>query len=113
MTLIYKIAPAALWAQACRAGRFAGAPVDLADGFIHFSTAEQAPQTAARHFAAARDLVLVAYDAAGLGAALKWETARGGALFPHYYGVLDPAAAHAVASLPWRAGAHDFSGLLA
>ena len=74
------------------AGTFAGAPVDLADGFIHFSTAEQVRETAAKHFAGARDLLLTAIEATDTwGPALKWEPSRGGALFPHLYAPLDPA----------------------
>lgn len=112
MTLIYKIAPAALWREAERAGLFAGAPVDLADGFIHFSTAAQAPETAAKHFAGQRDLLLIAVEADALGAALRWEVSRGGALFPHLYGALEPTRVMFVRPLPLKDGAHDFSGLL-
>ncbi len=112
MTRIYKIAPAALWTKAVRAGVFAGAPVDLADGFIHFSTADQVAETAARHFAGQTDLLLVAFEAESLGSALKWEASRGGALFPHLYAPLDPARAVFARPLPWRDGVHDFSGLL-
>jgi uncharacterized protein (DUF952 family) len=86
MTLIYKICPRALWAEAERAGVFRGATIDVTDGFIHFSTAEQAVETAAKHFAGQSDLLLIAVDAAALGPALKWEPSRGGALFPHLYG---------------------------
>lgn len=111
MTLIYKIAPAALWAQAVRAGVFAGAPVDLADGFIHFSTAGQVAGTAAKHFAGQTDLLLIAFEAERLGPALRWEAARDGALFPHLYATLDPARALFARPLPWRDGAHDFTGL--
>jgi uncharacterized protein (DUF952 family) len=82
---IYKIAPQALWREAEKAGRFVGAPVDLADGFIHFSTAGQVGETAARHFAGQDDLLLIAVDDTKLGPALKYETSRGGALFPHLY----------------------------
>jgi len=89
---IYKIAPSSLWGEAERAGRFVGAPVDDADGYIHFSTAEQARETAAKHFAGQPDLVLVAVDAEALGPALKWEPSRGGALFPHLYGELPLSA---------------------
>jgi uncharacterized protein (DUF952 family) len=71
---------------------FAGAPVDARDGFIHFSTADQARETAAKHFAGASDLTLVAVDADALGGALKWEVSRGGDLFPHLYGTLPLAA---------------------
>lgn len=88
MTTIYKIAPAALWRAAEQAGVFAGAPVDHADGFIHFSAREQVAETAAKHFAGQDDLLLVAIDADALGDVLKWEVSRGGALFPHLYGAL-------------------------
>lgn len=83
--LIYKIFRAEEWAALQRDGRTAGAPVDLADGFVHFSTAQQAPGTAAAHFANAHGLILAACDGAEMGAALKWEESRGGALFPHLY----------------------------
>jgi uncharacterized protein (DUF952 family) len=91
---IYKITPQTLWREAEIAGRFAGAPVDLADGFIHFSTAGQVRETVARHFAGQDDLLLVAADEAKLGPALKYEPSRGGALFPHLYGpfLLDAVA---------------------
>lgn len=90
--IIYKICPADLWRQAEAAGRFDGAPVDHADGYIHFSTAAQAAETAARHFAGQDGLLLVAVDTGRLGAALKWEVSRGGALFPHLYAPLALAA---------------------
>src|SRR5512132_3815472 len=99
-TTIYKICDAALWREAERAGVFGGAPVDLADGYIHFSTAGQAAETAARHFAGMADLVLVAVDAAALGAALRYEPSRGGALFPHLYGKLPLSAVRWVRPLP-------------
>src|SRR4051794_33143405 len=83
--LIYKILSAAEWQEAERAGVFKGAGIDLDDGFIHFSTAEQAAETAAKHFAGQAGLVLVAVDAEALGAELKWEVSRGGQLFPHLY----------------------------
>jgi uncharacterized protein (DUF952 family) len=89
---IYKICDAAAWQAAQRIGEFAGSPVDLADGYIHFSTADQVAETAAKHFAGQRDLVLVAVDADALGADLKWEPSRGGALFPHLYGTLPLSA---------------------
>src|SRR5665647_3044555 len=100
MTTIYKICPAALWREAERAGIFRGSEVDLRDGFIHFSTAAQAVETAAKHFAGQSDLVLVQIDSATLGDILKWEPSRGGALFPHLYGDLDPAAVTRVEPLP-------------
>jgi uncharacterized protein (DUF952 family) len=100
MTVIYKICPASLWREAERLGRFAGSPVDRKDGFIHFSSAEQVAETAAKHFAGQSDLVLVRVDAGALGAALKWEPSRGGALFPHLYGDLDLKAVRKVEPLP-------------
>ena len=112
MTTLYKIVPAALWREAKRAGRFRGSPVDIKDGFIHFSTATQAAETAAKHFAGQRDLLLLHVDAGGLGAALTWEPSRGGALFPHLYGDLDLAAVTKVDALPLGAdGRHAFPPL--
>ncbi|MFK8252416.1 DUF952 domain-containing protein [Ancylobacter terrae] len=98
--LIFKICPRALWAQAETAGVFHGAPVDQADGFIHFSTAAQVAETAARHFTGQDDLLLVAVTAAPLGDALRWEPSRGGALFPHLYGPLPLDAVASVRPLP-------------
>ena len=92
MRIIYKICRAAEWDEAERAGAFAGSEVDRRDGYIHFSTTEQVAETAAKYFAGLRDLKLVAVDADKLGASLRWEPARGGALFPHLYGVLPLAA---------------------
>jgi uncharacterized protein (DUF952 family) len=100
MPTIYKICPAALWREAMRVGVFRGSDVDLRDGFIHFSTAAQAVETAAKHFAGQRDLLLARADAAALGDRLKWEPSRGGALFPHLYGDLDLAAVTRVDPLP-------------
>ena len=112
MATIYKICPAALWDDAQRAGKFRGSAHDLRDGFIHLSTAAQAAETAAKHFAGARDLVLLHVDGAALGAALKWEPSRGGALFPHLYGDLALAAVTKVESLPLGDdGTHKFPAL--
>jgi uncharacterized protein (DUF952 family) len=84
----YKILTADQWAQFQTAGEFTGAPVDLADGYIHMSTAEQLDETLTKHFAGQSDLVIATIDLTQLGDALKWEVSRGGALFPHYYGAL-------------------------
>ena len=97
---IYKILPRAAWAAAHEAGRFDGSPLDLADGFIHFSTAAQAPETARRHFAGQADLVVLEVEADDLGEALKWEPSRGGDLFPHLYGVLPASAVRYVTDAP-------------
>ena len=93
MTRVYKILPSAAWDMSVHAGVFAGSQVDLIDGFIHLSTAAQAQETASRHFAGQAGLVIVGFDAADLGDSLRWEPSRDGALFPHLYGVLDPALA--------------------
>ncbi len=110
--VIYKICPAAMWREAEVAGAFAGAPVDRADGFIHFSTAAQVVETARRHFAGQPDLVLIAVDAGVLGDALRWEVSRGGALFPHLHAPLPVAAALSVVALPLDPdGVHVFPAL--
>jgi len=88
MTVIYKIVPSPLWTEAVDKGVFEGAAIDLTDGYIHFSTADQLAETAARHFAGQDNLLLVAVDADRLGDALRHEPSRGGALFPHLYGSL-------------------------
>jgi uncharacterized protein (DUF952 family) len=111
--LIYKIVPQALWRAAEALAQFDGAPVDLADGFIHFSTASQVRETAAKHFGGKGDLLLVTVDAERLGDALKWEPSRGGDLFPHLYRPLQLAQVQRVDALPLRDDAtHDFSGLV-
>jgi uncharacterized protein (DUF952 family) len=112
MSTIYKICPRALWQDAERKGRFDGAPIDAADGFIHFSTADQVRETAAKHFAGQDDLLLLAVDGDRLGAALKYEVSRGGALFPHLYASLDLAAVLWVKPLPLGpSGEHQFPRL--
>ncbi len=88
MTLVFKILATEEWRAAEAVGGFSRSAVDRADGYIHFSTAAQAPETAAKWFAGREDLTLVAVDAAALGADLIWESSRGGALFPHLYGAL-------------------------
>ena len=109
MPLIYKICPRALWREAEGLGRFTGAPIDLADGFIHFSTAAQVAETAARHFAGQDDLLLVAVEADRLGPALRFEPSRGGDLFPHLYGDLPLAAVVSVVEMPLGPdGRHSF-----
>ncbi|WP_112663800.1 DUF952 domain-containing protein [Microvirga flavescens] len=112
MALIYKISPEVLWRQAEKDGSFTGAPIDLQDGYIHFSTAEQVRETAERHFAGQSDLLLVAVEADTLGGALKYEPSRGGALFPHLYCVLSMASVVWVRPLPLGGdGRHVFPEL--
>ena len=86
--LIYKILRRPEWDAFRAAGETLGAPIDLADGFVHFSTGAQVVETAARHFAAESDLVLVAFETDKMGPDLRWEASRGGALFPHLYRAL-------------------------
>jgi uncharacterized protein (DUF952 family) len=88
MTTIYKICEQKAWLAAEQHGEFRGSADDARDGFIHLSTAAQLDGTLAKHFAGATDLLLVAVDAGALGQALKWETSRGGDLFPHLYAAL-------------------------
>ncbi len=97
---IYKILPRALWAESIATGVFNGSPLDLADGYIHFSTAAQVQETASKHFKDVEDLLLVAVAAPLLGESLKWEPSRGGALFPHLYGALPVGLAEWVKPLP-------------
>ena len=111
MPTVYKILPVAMWRQAQNDGVFRGSPVDVQDGFIHFSTAAQAPETAARHFAGQSDLLLLYIDTVRLGDRLKWEPSRGGALFPHLYGDLALDAETKVQPLPIEGGAHKFPTL--
>ena len=111
--LIYKILSAAEWQAAEREGVFKGSGIDLNDGFIHFSTAEQAAETAAKHFAGQTGLVLVAVDAEQLGAVLKWEVSRGGQLFPHLYASLATRDVAWVKPLPLDAnGKHSFPAMV-
>jgi uncharacterized protein (DUF952 family) len=98
--MIYHMCPAETWQAALRDGSYRGTADDLRDGFIHFSTAEQIAESARRHRAGQTGLVLIAVESARLGDGLKWEKSRGGALFPHLYGALDPAEAASVRPLP-------------
>jgi uncharacterized protein (DUF952 family) len=101
MTTIYKVLSADAWDEAQRAGSFTGSAVDLQDGFIHFSKAEQLRETLRRHFAGVRGLVLlyVPDDAIVPASALRWEASRGGALFPHLYAPLPTAAVQRVEAI--------------
>ncbi len=106
--LIYKIFRASEWASLKAAKETTGAPVDVSDGFIHFSTLDQVAETAAKHFAGQDDLILVAAHAEPLGDMLKWEVSRGGALFPHLYRNLRLADVHWAQPLPIVNGQHQF-----
>ena len=112
MALIFKIVAVEAWRAATAAGVFLGAEIDRADGYIHFSTAAQAPETAAKWFAGRGDLVLAAVEVDALGPALRWEPSRGGALFPHLYAALPLAAVAWARPLPLKGdGRHDFGDL--
>lgn len=106
--LIFKIFRRAEWDALKAAGHSLGAPVDLADGFVHFSGPAQLAETVEKYFGGQSDLVLVACDPARLGAALKWEASRGGALFPHLYRALTMADVVWDKSLPLGATGHIF-----
>jgi uncharacterized protein (DUF952 family) len=109
---IYKICSASAWREAERQGVYRGSEVDLSDGFIHFSTAQQVESTAKKHFAGQKGLFLIAIDAGALGNLLRWEPAREGALFPHLYGELDLAAVIEVLDMPLRSdGTHQIPEL--
>jgi uncharacterized protein (DUF952 family) len=100
LSRIYKILRREDWLAAQAARRFDGSAIDRQDGFIHFSTAAQAQETAARHFAGQDDLVALAVEAEDLGEALKWEPSRGGDLFPHLYAHLETALVREVSEAP-------------
>jgi len=106
--LIYKICDAMLWDAAVTAGEFEGAEIDLQDGYIHFSTAEQMRETASKHFAGREGLVIIAVEANDLGEEMKWELSRGGALFPHLYRPLKTVEAAWSKPLPLVDGVHQF-----
>ena len=108
MAIIFKIIDAAAHQAATLEGQFAGAEIDLKDGYIHFSTATQVTETAKRHFAGRSNLMLWAIDADGLGTALKWEPSRGGQLFPHLYAPLVMSHVIWAKPLPWDGTAHVF-----
>ncbi len=106
--MIYKIFRTAEWAQLQTDGRTSGAPIDVSDGFIHFSTAGQVAETAAKHFAGEEGLILVAVSEDTLGDDLKWEPSRGGALFPHLYRKLTQADVVSVYRIGFADGRHVF-----
>lgn len=114
MSRIYKILPRGDWEAAQAAGRYDGSVVDVFDGFIHFSTAAQAQETADKHFAGKPDLVVLEVEADDLGEALRWEiSSRRGLLFPHLYGALDPTLVRAVTDAPLGADGAPQVGTLA
>jgi uncharacterized protein (DUF952 family) len=109
MTVIYRIISASDWLAAQQAGAFTGTAHDLRDGFIHFSTAKQAGETAAKHYAGKTDLLLLYVRDSDVTSPLKWEKSRNDDLFPHLYGPLPVSAVHRVETLPLGAdGRHVF-----
>ncbi len=106
--MIYKIFRKDEWLELERAGETAGAPIDLADGYIHFSSAETVAETAALHFADQDQLILAACDPAVFGADLKWEESRGGKSFPHLYRKLKRDEVTDHWPLPLSGGRHMF-----
>ena len=108
LTVFYKIIDSAAWGLAEAAGVFKGAAIDLNDGYIHLSTAAQVRETARLHFAGVKNLLLVAIDESVVADHLKWEASRGGQLFPHVYGVIDPTQILWARPLPWDGAAHVF-----
>jgi uncharacterized protein (DUF952 family) len=105
----YKILTKDQFVQYKADASFAGAPIDLADGYIHMSTRAQAAETAAKHFAGQDELVMVMVDLAAVADRIKWEVSRGGALFPHLYGPLPLAAMAGKVILRLdEQGAHQF-----
>ncbi len=107
---IYKIFRDAEWQDLQRRGESPGAPVDLADGFVHFSTAAQARETAAKHFAGETGLWLLSCEADAMEP-LRWEPSRGGALFPHLYRALQLDDVIEVRALPLGPDGHEFGDL--
>ena len=106
--LIFKLFRSDEWAALRAAGETTGAPIDVADGYVHFSTAAQAAETAAKHFAGEDGLFLLAVDADTLGDDLKWEVSRGDALFPHLYRTLRMTDVVWAQPLPLENGVHVF-----
>jgi uncharacterized protein (DUF952 family) len=111
--LIFKLFRTEEWQSLRKAGETTGAPIDIADGYIHLSTAQQVMETAAKHFAGEDGLFLVALETDALGEALEWEVSRGDALFPHLYRTMTMADVVWAQPLPLENGAHQFPAGLA
>jgi len=113
VTTIYKICGQSAWREAESSGGFRGSEADARDGFIHFSTAAQVPETLRKHYFGQRALFLVEVDGDALGSALRWERSRNEELFPHLYGELDFGAVLSVMNLNMRSdGGHDVPELI-
>lgn len=112
MTIVYKIFRADEYADFVARGETAGAPIDIQDGYVHMSTADQVVETAAKHFAGEDRLKVLAIDSDELGEDVRWEPSRGGALFPHLYRSLKVDDVLWTRDLPWVGKSHDFGGVL-
>ena len=111
--LIFHLCPRALWEAALARGAYYGRPADLADGYIHCSSAAQLRASAAKHAAGQADLVLLALDPDSLGSSLRWEPSRQGELFPHIYGGMPVSAVLRTDPVPLDAeGQHQFPSWL-
>jgi uncharacterized protein (DUF952 family) len=110
--LIYKVCSAADWQAAAARGRYEGSPDDQRDGFIHFSLAHQLEATLLKYYRGRADLVVVAFEPASLGAALRHEPSRGGDLFPHLYGSLPTDLARSIRPLVWDGDSPRLSDVL-
>jgi len=99
VTTIYRLMRASDYRALCSVGRFSGSEHDVRDGFIHFSAAHQVAETAARHYAAQSELVLLFVDVGRLGGALRWEPSRNDEPFPHLYAELSLDAVRRVESV--------------
>lgn len=108
MQNIFKILDFTVFEEAQKSGRFSGVAIDLKDGYIHFSTAEQVKETARLHFHGQKNLMLLAVPQEKLGSALKWEASRGGQLFPHLYAELNLNDVLWAKAMPWNGERHDF-----
>tara|TARA_B100000212_G_scaffold271623_1_gene211050 strand:+ start:149 stop:541 length:393 start_codon:yes stop_codon:yes gene_type:complete len=105
---IFKLFKIEEWLQFKALGKTDGAPIDMIDGFIHFSKASQVKETAAKHFKADRDLILLSCNAENLKPDLKWEISRGGELFPHLYRELELKDIEAQYDIPKVNGLYKF-----
>ena len=106
--LIYKILTPQQWILFQKERSFSGSPVDLKDGYIHFSSGSQVDETAQKHFGDQEEIWLVAIKPKALGDRLKWEPSRGGQLFPHLYDVLSMDAVISYRLVKQHQGKFDF-----
>ncbi|OSQ51513.1 DUF952 domain-containing protein [Marivita geojedonensis] len=106
--MIYKILRSDEWDALQAQGETSGAPIDVTDGYVHFSTADQVRETAAKHFAGEAGLMLLAYDETAMEGDLRWEPSRGGALFPHLYGPLRLSEVVWAKPLLMQGNGHEF-----